>query len=367
VADLAYDAEAATGTGVCNTSNNRQYSNGGARTCGATPVNGGNGGGNQCPVMSYCDTWDSNFGCLQNTINFHWSNFTPLAGMDGAAGGGAGDGSAGAGAAQGNDSIQIFANFYGGYVCYVPPDPTSGANGSDGGGGAPGGGVAGCSAAAGTVVAGEWIGGAAPTGHAAGNGGGAAGGGAGGGGKCENDGHGHSVCSDGAGKDTLGGHGGGGGSGGCGGAGGSGGSPGGGAFDIFILGSGSAPAVTGNTLFGGTGGGGGAGGNGGIGGIGGLGALGGTTGVPAIFCTDAAGRGGNGGYGGYGAGGGGGCGGASFGIYTQGIGTPNYCAAAAHNTIGAGSAGAGGGGGLSLANSGGAGQAGVLADCSFNP
>ena len=47
-----------------------------------------------------------------------------------------------------------------------------------------------------------------------------------------------------------------------------------------------------------------------------------------------------GGNGGYGAGGGGGCGGASFGIYTSGIGAPNYCQAAAANTLSDGAGGA---------------------------
>jgi hypothetical protein len=367
VADLAYDAEDASGAGECNTSNNRQYANGGARACGATSVNGGNGGGNQCPVMSYCDTWDPNSGCLQSATNFHWNSFTPLAGATGAPGGGASGGSAGAGAAPGNDLIQIYASLYGGYVCYTPPDSTYGANGVDGGDGGNGAGVVGCTAANGSVISGHWIGGGSSGGNSGGDGGGGGGGGAGGGGKCENDGHGHSQCADGAGKDTLGGHGGGGGSGGCGGAGGAGGSPGGGAFGIFIVGGGAAPAVTGNTLFGGSGGSGGSGGNGGGGGIGGVGALGGTSGVPVVFCTDVAGRGGDGGEGGYGSGGGGGCGGASFGIYTSGIGTPNYCDAFANNTIGVGNAGGGGAGGLSLVNSGGAGQSGAVATCSFNP
>src|SRR5439155_285090 len=84
---------------------------------------------------------------------------------------------------------------------------------------------------------------------------------------------------------------------------------------------------------------GGNGGGGGKGGKGGFGGLGGTTGVPAIFCTDAAGRGGDGGNGGHGSGGGGGCGGSSFGVFTSGVGTPNYCMGAAANTFSGGAGG----------------------------
>ena len=87
--------------------------------------------------------------------------------------------------------------------------------------------------------------------------------------------------------------------------------------------------------------------------------------MPVIFCTDVAGRGGTGGDGGHGSGGGGGCGGASYGIYTYGIGTPDYCTGA-NNTIIDGAAGSGGAGGLSLVNMGGSGAPGVLAGCSFN-
>jgi len=365
IADAAYDAKDANGTGECDVANSRQYANGGMLTCGATPVDGGSGGGNLCPAMSFCDLWDANFGCLQNTSNFHWTKYTALDGASGTTAGGVTDGAAGPGAASGDDMIQIFANFYGGYICYIPPGTTYGLNGGNGSDGEHGSAAAGCSVASGTVVGGDWVGGAAPAGISGGHGGGGGGGGAGGGGKCENDGHGHTACTDGGGKDTLGGHGGGGGSGACGGAGGAAGNSGGGAFGVFIVGSSTAPVVSGNTLFGGSGGRGGAGGNGGAGGIGGLGAIGGTTGVPVIFCTDIAGQGGNGGDGGDGSGGGGGCGGASYGIYTFGIGTPVYCTGT-NNTIVDGAAGSGGSGGLSLVNTGGSGASGVLAGCSFN-
>jgi hypothetical protein len=367
VADAAYDSkDASAGSGECDVVNNRQYSNGGALSCGGTPVNGGDGGGNRCPVKSFCDIGDPNFGCLQSPINFHWNEYTGIDGMAGIAGGGGG-GTAGAGAFAGDDMIQVYAPFYSGYICFLPTDTdgdgsqTYGLNGSNGGNGADGAGVVGCTAATGSVIGVDWIGGSAPAGNVGDNGGGGGGGGAGGGGKCQAT-AGHTTCTDGGGKDTLGAHGGGGGSGGCGGDGGGGGGSGGGAFGIFIVG-GVAPVVTGNTVFGGSGGGGGAGGNGATGGSGGLGALGGSAGVPFVFCTDAAGRGGNGGAGGYGAGGGGGCGGASFGIYTSGIGTPDYCTS---NAVGDGSAGAGGTGGLSRVNPGGAGQAGVEVACSFN-
>jgi hypothetical protein len=365
VADSAYDAKDANGTGECDIANNRQYSNGGTLTCGTTAVGGGSGGGNRCPAMSYCDNGDINFGCKQNASNFHWNKYTALNGAAGSAGTGATDGAAGAAATSGDDMIQIFSNFYGGYICYLPPNTTAGGAGSNGGNGGHGSAVLGCSASSGTVVSGDWFGGGAGAGVAGGNGAGGGGGGAGGGAKCEPDGFGDSACADGGGKDTLGGHGGGGGSGACGGSGGGDGGPGGGAFGIFIVGTGTAPTIAGNIIFGGSGGPGGAGGNGGAGGIGGLGALGGTVGVPTIFCTDVAGSGGNGGNGGHGSGGGGGCGGSSFGIYTHGIGTPNYCTPGT-NTFVDGAAGFGGTGGLSLVNTGGAGADGSSSHCSFN-
>jgi hypothetical protein len=85
-----------------------------------------------------------------------------------------------------------------------------------------------------------------------------------------------------------------------------------------------------------------------------------------LFCPALGGRGGNGGDGGHGSGGGGACGGSSIGIYTSGIGSPNYCMAAANNTMVGGAAGAGGAGGYSVINPGGTGAAGTVVNCSFN-
>ncbi|WP_165371564.1 hypothetical protein [Pseudolysobacter antarcticus] len=361
VSDALYDAFDAIGSGECNSSSNRQYANGGTFTCGSVSVSGGAGGGNRCPVMSSCTT-QAGPGCNM----FTWIKYTALGGSAGNTSSGANDGAAGNSATSGDDSIQVYSSNQGGYVCYLSGMTTSGLNGNNGGDGGNAAGVAGCTAATGSVVGGDWMNGIAPNGNAGGNGGGASGGGAGGGGKCEPI-TGHTTCADGNGKDTLGGHGGGGGSGACAGAGGASGGSGGGTFAIFIYGGSAAPVVTVNRIFAGTGGRGGSGGNGGFGGIGGGSGLGGTTGVPVIFCTDVAGHGGSGGSGGDGSGGGGGCGGSSFGIYTFGVGTPNYCQAGASNSFVSGAAGAGGTGGLSFYNAAGAGADGTSIDCSFMP
>ena len=364
VADASYDSKDATGTGECNLSNNRQYANGGVTTCGGVATNGGNGGGNRCPVMSFCDTTGTGanfYGCCSSASCFHWNEYTGIDGVTGN-GGGAGGGTGGKGAFAGDDGIQIFAPIQSGWVCYLPTDTdgdgnqTYGLDGATGGNGTNGGGVVGCSAVLGAVSAGDWVGGSAPNGNNGGNGGGGGGGGAGGGGKCQ-----QGTCVDGGGKDTLGAHGGGGGAGGCGGAAGGGALAGGGAFGVFVVGGTSAPVITGNKFFDGQGGTGGAGGAGGKGGKGGLGALGGTTGVPAIFCTDTGGHGGDGGDAGHGSGGGGGCGGSSFGIFTSGLGTP--CAGFTGNTFSGGAGGAGGSGGYSIAAPGGTGSAGMLQTC----
>jgi hypothetical protein len=319
-------------------------------------VSGGNGGGNRCPVKSAC-TSGTSFGCSAAT-------FVKFSAIDGAAGQSSGPnaGVAGAGALGGIDMILYKASSD--LLCYFDTGGgnTIGLDAADGGAGGDATGVAGCSASIGSVVGGNWVGGNGLTGGDGGGGGGGGGGGAGAGARCSPGSP--SMCT--GGHDNFGGHGGGGGSGGCGGEGGNNGGSGGGAFGVFIVGAGAAPIVTGNRLIGGTGGRGGHGGNGGNGGSGGLGALGGTTGVPSLFCSDSGGHGGGGGSGGYGAGGGGGCGGASFGIYTSGVVAPNYCQVAAANTIGSGAAGNGGSGGLSQANSGGAGQNGPLAGCSFH-
>lgn len=357
--DTAYDAHEALDTGACNASNTRQYANGATNSCGGDDVSGGAGGGNQCPASaSALCTGCTSGGCTSCTF----VTATSVTGLGGQPGAGAGGGAGGNGALRGDDMIagpsittpppapQTF------YPCYIPSGATYGRDGVNGARGAHGTAVAGCSGTGGGVIGGEWVGGAANAGLSGSNGGGGGGGGAGGGAKCQN-------CQNL--KDKLGGHGGGGGAGGCGGLAGGGASAGGGAFGIFIVGT-VAPVVTGNSVFRGGGGTGGVGGAGGKGGTGGAGALGGTSGNPVTFCTDVAGRGANGGDGGHGSGGGGGCGGSSFGIYASGIGAPNYCQAAAMNTISGGGGGAGGAGGYSIINPGGAGIVGALLDCSFN-
>jgi len=364
VSDSTYDAKDANGTGECNTANNRSYTNAGHGVCGPADVSGGDGGGNQCPVKSDCTT-DANFGCSSAT--FHWDEFTALDGTPGHINA-AGDGTPGAGGYGGDDMIQVYAASFSGYVCYIPPpdadpDPdfTNGFPGTNGSAGSNGTAATGCGAPDGSVIAGHWTGGSARPGIDGANGGGGGGAGAGGGGKCHGI-SGHTACTDGGGKDTLGGGGGGGGAGGCGGRGGGAGTSGGGAFGIFVVGT-ITPTITGNTLHEGDGGSGGSGGAGAIGGSGGKGGHGGSTGVPAIFCSDVGGTGGDGGAGGAGSGGGGGCGGASFGIYTAGVAAPDYCLPAANNAFTPGSGGTAGDGGTSAGEPGDAGMGGVIADC----
>ena len=336
-----YDAKVATGSGFCNDSNDRQHSNGGARSCGGDNVNGGSGGGNLCPID---DPWVPAPGNI-NPDNVRVSGVTGFAGSAGAGGGG---GAAGAPGLAGMDGVIDF----GGALCRVPSQPMFGADGTNGGAGGNAAGVAGCSSSGGSVSGGHWVGGSGAVGAVASNGGGGAGGGGGGGGYCWD-------CPEV--KDYLGGHGGGAGSGGCGGAGGGAGSPGGGVFGIFISG-GAAPTISSNVIVRGDGGGGGGGGSGGAGGLGGLGGDGGQS---TLLCGGEGGRGGDGGNGGNGSGGGGGCGGSSYGIYTSGIGSPSYCSGAG-NTISGGSGGTAGSGGFSTGNPGGAGSAGLLTSCSFN-
>jgi hypothetical protein len=375
LADAAYDSKQATaGSGECDAVNNRQYTNGGATSCGGTNVAGGSGGGNRCPALSRC-TAGTNTGCS----TFSWNENTAIDGTGGNAGGGGNGGIGGAGGFAGDDMFIYFAGSAGIY-CYLPPsdadaDPDNpfGLDGANGGNGVNGNAGGGCTTTGGSVVAGNWVGAVAGGGVSGGNGGGGGGGGAGGGGRCDPTSPGGGTptgCTGGSGttaylngKDKLGPHGGGGGAGGCGGAGGGGASAGGAAFGIFVVGT-TPSVITNNTIYRGEGGAGGAGGAGGKGGVGGSGAGGGLDG--GVFCTDIAGRGGNGGNGGHGAGGGGGCGGSSFGIYTSGIGAPNYCQAAAMNTYSGGSGGGGGAGGYSIINPGAAGSAGALLDCSFN-
>lgn len=331
-----YDAKIATGTGFCDpATNDRQYTNGGVRSCGSNNVSGGNGGGNRCePVAGF-------------------TQFSALDGTSGGVGSPLLGGTAGPGGVGGSDMELDNA----GNSCFISTDPgwhDYGLDGTPGGNGANGAVVAGCSAATGAVAGGHWSGGAGASGVAGGNGGGGGGGGAGGGARCVD-------CPDN--KDQLGGHGGGGGSGGCGGSGGGAASAGGGVFAIFVVG-GAAPVITGNDLTLGQGAQGGRGGVAGTGGVGGFGAEGGQVGT--LFCPSLGGRGGNGGAGGHGSGGGGACGGSSIGIYTSGVGTPNYCMAAANNTMAGGAAGVGGAGGYSVINPGGAGASGTLSNCSFN-
>ena len=325
----AYDSKIATGTGQCDASNNRSYSNGAIGFAGADNISGGNGGGNQCPPSS---------------------TFTQQSGLDGvngSAGAGAGGGLAGAAGGGGVDfKYDPSTN-----SCLVAPGGSHvGANGGAGGDGQEGAAVAGAINGTGSVAGSNWIGSSGTAGQVGANGGGGGGGGAGGGA--------YSLSTDA--KDRLGGVGGGGGAGGAGGSGGNAGAAGGAAFGIFVVGT--APVVTNNTIVRGNGG---AGGTGGAGATGALGGQGGSGGEAAEFCTGPGGRGGSGGKGGAGSGGGGGAGGASFGIFTSGAGTPSYCTSNG-NTIGGGAGGSGGQGGSSQGNVGGSGTAGQLGNCSFN-
>jgi hypothetical protein len=332
----AYDAFIPGGSVPCDGTYDRQYTNGGLFAVGGNSVNGGNGGGNRCAPVA--------------PVNGTFTQFSALNGTPGQSGVGIGGGAGGAAGVGGVDSELLSS----GSICSVPSigsvNGTDGARGSDG---APGASAAGGNNSFGIVSSGHWFGTAGSAGAAGFNGGGGGGGGAGGGAK------GTSTLEN---KDRLGGHGGGGGAGGGGGGGGGSGGAGGAAFGIFVVG-GVAPVIENNTIIRGTGGMGGAGGSGGIGGMGGTGGAGG---VGSLFCTGNGGRGGDGGSGGHGSGGGGGSGGASYGIYTSGIGTPNYCQAAAANSISGGAGGLGGQGGSSLANAGGAGVAGARTSCSEN-
>ncbi|HUS31329.1 MAG TPA: MopE-related protein [Kofleriaceae bacterium] len=322
------------------TTNNRAAYGGGATACSGDVTSGGNGGGNNCtPSRS-----------TQNST----ATSPATAGQPGA---GALGGAGGAVGTRGYDA-DLNQN-----TCVIPVQgqtglPMFGTDGSAGSSGLPAAGVGGCSAAGGSVVGNEWVGGGGSTGQIGGNGGGGGGGGAGGGATCTNCKRQGNFFVDA--PDLLGGHGGGGGGGGCGGAGGAGGNPGGGSFGIFVVG-GSAPTITTNSITLGTGGIGGSGGIGGGGGLGGTGTQGGDQGTATVlFCTGKGGRGGDGGDGGPGSGGGGGCGGSTFGIFTSGVGTPNYCAS---NSTTGGAIGTGGAGGFSGGNSGGAGASGVLQNC----
>jgi hypothetical protein len=325
----AYDSKIATGTGSCDASNNRSYTNGAIGVVGADNISGGNGGGNSCPPSSTFTQQSA----LNGTTGF--SGEAPRGGSAGTLGIGGLD----------------FRLTMAGTICGVASSGShAGANGGLGGNGQHGAAVVGASDQDGSVSSGHWVGAMGSQGQAGGNGGGGGGGGAGGG----------AHDTDAGAKHRLGGVGGGGGAGGAGGGGGGGGSAGGGSFGIFIVGP--APVVSDNSIYQGTGG---NGGSGGAGATGALGGSGGAGGAVAVFCTEAGGRGGVGGVGGTGSGGGGGSGGASFGIYTSGAGTPNYCTPSANNPISGGAGGAGGQGGASQVNPGGAGVTGARATCSF--
>ena len=284
-----------------------------------TTCSGGNGGGNRCaPVTGF-------------------TQFSAISGFAGGTGSPMLGGMGGPGGAGGSD-MELDDM---GPICYISIAAgwhDYGYDGVPGADGMHGPMIAGCSAATGSVVGGHWAGGGGGAGIGGGNGGGGGGGGAGGGANCV-------QCPGQQGsarrpwrwrrlgrlwrhwrrRDAAGG----------------------GVFGIFIIG-GTAPVITGNDIQRGQGAAGGRGGAAGSGGPGGYGGDGGQIG--ALFCPALGGRGGNGGDGGHGSGGGGGCGGSSFGIYTSGVGTPNYCMAAANNTITGGAGGAGGAGGYSVIN-----------------
>src|SRR5262249_11487604 len=120
VSDPAYDAKDANATSAeCATTNNRTYTNGGSLSCGLDDVSGGNRGRQQCPLKGSC-TYDPLYGC--GTIT--WNEFSAIDGANGQPGAGAGGGTYGIGAWAGDDMLQVYANAYGGYVCYIPPsDP----------------------------------------------------------------------------------------------------------------------------------------------------------------------------------------------------------------------------------------------------
>jgi hypothetical protein len=297
-------------TSSCSSILNRSGGAAGTLLCGGTGVNGGAGGGNRCTPIPNSE----------------------FSGFDGVAATGAGGGSGG----DAGDDARLQTG-----QCFPPPNPVSGALGGNGVSGSNGPGGPGGTSPLGTVLSGHWLGATGSSGTAGALGRGGGGGGAGGG-------------SDGIAPefDVLGGAGGGGGSGACGGAAGGGGIAGGGSFGVFVTG-GVAPAITSNVFQRGYGG---PGGRGGIGGKGGLGGIGGIGGADSFLCSGAGGRGGDGGNGGHGGGGGGGGGGLSCGIFTSGVGTPNY---GANEFLGGGAA-AGGVGGLSLGSAGTVGVAGSV-------
>ena len=326
--DAPYDALVTDDPTPCDGSENRQFSNGGVRQCGADDIAGGRGGGNACAPS---------FGSETSGVD----------GRPGLAGDGAGGGASGAGGDAGDDGRMS------GLSCALPAASMAGTGGGNGTAGADGQAGSGCPDANGIVVGGHWSGLGGSAGTAGRNGGGGGGGGAGGGGQCA------SGCG---GYDRLGGHGGGGGSGGCGGESGDGGGAGGSSFGVFVVGGG-APTIVRTAIVRGAGGDGGVGGGGGTGGAGGSGGDGGD--CPGdCWCFKAGGKGGEGGRGGHGGGGGGGCGGGAWGIFTAGVpAAPDYCEAATGNVVTGGTAGRAGDGGPSLGAPGSPGGPGTLGDC----
>jgi hypothetical protein len=130
-----YDAKIATGTTVCDASNNRSYANGGVRTCNGDVVSGGSGGGNRCRPVS---------------------NLTEFSGIDGATGDPGAGGAVGGTGADAGDDMRLENN---GNLCYVPAVADYGANGNDGQAASHGTAALGCSGNAGSVVGGHWVGG----------------------------------------------------------------------------------------------------------------------------------------------------------------------------------------------------------------
>ncbi|MGM0576472.1 MAG: MopE-related protein [Myxococcota bacterium] len=318
-----YDAHDAYGGGSCSSSaNDRQYANGGVRTCGGDDVSGGDGGGNRCAPDAGSE----------------------YSGLDGAPGHSGGGGTGGGGGDAGDDGLMNND------LCHLPGSSMTGAIGANGEAGTGGDAGQGCGDAAGAVGDGHWFAAPATSGDGGDHGGGGGGGGAGGGGE----------CGEGCSEDRLGAHGGGGGSGGCGGDGGQPGGNGGGSFGVFIVGGG-APLVADNSIFRGLGGDGGKGGEGGAGGGGGSGGAGGN--CPGnCWCFADGGKGGEGGDGGHGGGGGGGCGGPSFGIFTAGAASAGYCDDQGNSVTG-GAPGSAGSGGSSLGTPGTNGVQGAFAAC----
>jgi hypothetical protein len=343
---------ASYGVGACASGANVVISaggTGGARTCGAVVVNGGNGGGTVCPDKERPegDGVIGGNGLVAPATN-------------------AGPGGDGAWGMQG--VTEFFAGFPISRTCNVSDNGAAHQDayvGSPGNSGTDATGGAGAANNNGSVGGdNEWRGALGTAGGSSRPGGGGGGGGGAAGVRDTT-----AVWWD------VGATGGGGGSGGCQGTSGTAGSTGGASFGIFVTFTGAGPnnaagnpVLTNNEVTRGLGGNGGNGGNGGPGGDGGDGANGGAGGQGDLnydFCSYQGGKGGKGGRGGHGGGGGGGNGGISYDIYVQNDNnsSPDYAAA---NSFGipAGTATGGargeGGGSLNVVNGlGAAGNAGA--------